>query len=261
VAALFLPDSRFESPELLIPRKLPRGANFEIDPRHKKYLHAYYLLNRVKSHDLVGRDASAGSLLLTGQSFKRGYLYLPNTQSPTGSPVDFAAADGVSGLWHDSFGFQAYNIRCTLDADSGGPLVLLDIGGSTNGASIIYRTGPNTVAFGTASSASYTEIQSSTTFLPGPKVLDIWGIFDSGALELWVNGKLENSTTVGYSTISGHADLPGLGAVENTYAANDSNQDEWGGAIYSLGVYKHVRRASIPALYRDPYRFLIPKMN
>jgi len=188
-------------------------------------------------------------------------LFFDNTQAPSGSPLVITSPD--PGYWHDEkFSFTCV-VRVTLELDAGGPLIILDIGGTTNGIALGYRSGPDTINFVVATSAGRVEIVSTTTFPINQNVkIDITCTYERGAMTLYINGENE-ATGSRDSSVPAHGDDPAIGSQDSDTAYDlPTFVDEWGGVIFFVYLYDWAfNPEQVRQITQNPYQIYQPLID
>ena len=208
----------------------------------------------------IRRDSPMGDLGIGSGSWAirqhgRG-IYCDNTQAQ-GSTLTITSPD--PGWWHDAITSITILLHFSLELDAGGPITLLDIGGSTNGFYVGYRTSPDQIIFCTAQSTVRVEIASTTTFVPIVNEITVVARYDSGSMALFVNAVKEATGSNG-SYIPSHSDEPGIGGTGGTSnAINSTVDDEWGGVIYDIFAWdRALSDEECVEISRYPYQILKP---
>lgn len=139
--------------------------------------------------------------------------------------------------WNASFNTHTISAWCEIGGETSGPNIILEEGGSTNGAYLAYRTTPDTFHYGVRSNDGHYELSSTTTFPPNSGFIKVVGTFDNGVARLFVNGVLEDTLTVPYTSVAAHGDNAGIG---------DTNGTDSQGASYPwLGKIGHAKRSPL----------------
>lgn len=136
--------------------------------------------------------------------------------------------------WNDLFNTHTISAWCEINGENAGPNIILEEGGIVNGAYIVYRPNPDTFNYGVRVEYSTYELSSTTTFAPNSGFIKVVGTFDNGVIKLFINGVLEDSLTIPYSSIPDHLNSAGIGSV-NSSASVDAGTP-WFGKI------SHVKR-------------------
>lgn len=136
--------------------------------------------------------------------------------------------------WNDLFNTHTISAWCEINGENTGPNIILEEGGTVNGAYIVYRPNPDTFNYGVRVEYSTYELSSTTTFAPNSGFIKVVGTFDNGVIKLFINGVLEDSLTIPYSSIPGHLNSAGIGSV--TSSASVEAGTPWFGKI------SHVKR-------------------
>ncbi len=124
--------------------------------------------------------------------------------------------------------------------------ILFDEGSSTDGFGIRYFGGK---IQGVVQNNNSLKTISSTTSPGTSSWIHVVFMFNSGKLELYINGVLEASSTATYSSVRAHSDGSGIGA-RNGSTAFDSNGNGFNGKIDGFYIYNGALTAEeINALY------------
>jgi hypothetical protein len=184
------------------------------------------------------------------------------TTSDVGTSTDSSkySADNDSGtdrFWNLSFTEYFALFHVTLTADIGGPMLLFDKGGSTNGLAIHYRTGPDTISASIASGGTHYEAQSTGTFGIGDEIIVAVKYIDS-EIKIFINGVLED-TLAGPSSVPDHGNPTGFFGVSRDEASNSTAPDGWEGLGYMAALgFKAPSDAECIELTKNPYKLLKP---
>lgn len=189
-------------------------------------------------------------------------LFFDNTQNAL-TPIIINSPR--PGWWHDTFNKLSVFALVTLELDTGSILTLLDIGGSTQGLYIGYKTASNTIVYGTAQTNTRVEILSTTLFAPSIVPFSIGTVYNQGKMELFINGNKENNSTNG-TQIPSRGGQPGIGACDGTLAGSNAilvgNTEEWGGKIIALYFFdRALTDSDFFELNINPYAFMVPDLN
>jgi hypothetical protein len=138
------------------------------------------------------------------------------------------------GFFYDAFTQRTYSAWVSIDS-SGGPNVLIDEGGSTEGIGLAYRSTPQKIAFAIRQGGQKTEIQSATTFPTADPIrerIHVTAVFDSSNLLLYINGQLDIAgASANGDTIGTHTESLGIGGKLGGTSAINESDPPWHGFI------------------------------
>ena len=130
-----------------------------------------------------------------------------------------------SGFMHDGFSTRTVTMFVKATTTSG-VLNLYDEGG--NGKGFALRINNGLLEGAIRSGGDATEVNTSTSYPADGAWHHVGMVFNSGTLELYVDGVLGSSQATGYSSIGNHSDPGGIGSSNNVDAFG-----VWGGSYYS----------------------------
>jgi hypothetical protein len=139
--------------------------------------------------------------------------------SPTGLGVSIGGglsdtqmefATGAS-VFSDATAAETLQATVSRGADTGGPNLIIDVGGSANGRALYYRSIPNTLHFGASVDSVDLQLTSTTTISESSAATMIHGRMDSGAMTLLINGASEDTGTLGSTGYTENVDTHNIG--------------------------------------------------
>lgn len=270
---MFLPDIRQEQPRLLIPGAAPTGS-VTIDRLHPlaplvggNHLRLWgglkYVFSTVASTD-IALGAEYWSFLTDLSSAPTSYQTAAVCANIPDNP--FLYNTYINRTWRFKIAFPS-------GGPTAGPALLWDQGGSTNGISFIYRTGPNRFAVYASVGGTKTEDQFAYDFAANGyesgNPFEVAFSFDGTTWRMYVEGIEAASVTATHATlVTGTSGSAWGGQDQGIYGS--ASQSAFApvvatnilyplnGYYYYWAIHPLLTTNQIRLLARDPYQFLIP---
>jgi hypothetical protein len=263
---LWIPDKRFEAPELFIPGQKPLGKNYQIDWSHPLASGLDFYVCPGYGKGGFYRELSRHNWQISDNSVATGVNWQPaifgdpitaSTLVYDGVGNTFDTGCNVSGITiftHFGINNDDYNLNCSLISSyrSGfGPWRMT----RTGNESYLQEVNFNMVLDDGGGSVSYFVEEDTTKITTDYAPHAAVGRWIPGyGIDLWIDGRHINftATPAGYVMVGRQHPIHLVGA--DRYSTATGNH-----AIYSAGVITHaISDADAASLSRDPYQWWAP---